>query len=227
MNNTVFRSQTFFWEVGVSAAQTQTFFKQLQIILEGLNTHCLTPSNSMYLVFRPFLKSSLPKTHVGHFAAFLVWFEVLFAFDGTKFVFKNFFGTLGIGRNIVELMKNSYFNSNKSDHQTHWLSEWTSIATATKDVFQLVPTIRPEKKTCFYNGPVCPYFLRRPLKFHEISKSYLKLLSSVNRSCDLRTRAIITQFFVLFIPPTYLFFKRLSRAVGRYENPMGWGVVMW
>ena len=116
------------------------------------NTQCPTPPTIrvvQYWVYRPFLKSSLPKTNVGHLAAFLVWFEVLFAFDGTKFVLENFFGKLGIGRNTFELMKNSYFNSNKSDHQAHWLSEWTSIATATKYVFQLVPTIRPEKNYVF------------------------------------------------------------------------------
>ena len=157
-----------------------------------------------YWVFRPFLKSSLPKTNVGHLAAFLVWFEVLFAFDGTKFVFKNFFGKLGIGRNTFELMKNSYFNSNKSDHQAHWLSEWTSIATATKYVFQLVSTIRPEKKICFYNGAVYPYFLRRPLTFHEISKSYLKLLSNDNKSL------VISSYFC----------DLLSLSYKRHHNPL-------
>ena len=70
------------------------------------------------------------------------------------------------------IRNNSYFNSNKSHHQARWLSEWTSIATATKDVFQLVPTIRPEKKNMFLN--ILRTHLKRLLKTTDVK--YYSLL---------------------------------------------------
>ena len=92
------------------------------------------------------------------------------------------------------------------------------------------------KKTCFYNGAICPYFLRRPLTFHGISKSYLKLLSSINKIlvislyyCDLLRLSYAHHHNPIFctvhsVHTSYLsILKRLSRAVGRYENPMGDG----